>query len=77
MGDKVRFLADDIFLPTQERTSIVATGEIEVEGTIHDFSDSGSKTCFFALVDVVRKETVVVPVEKLRVVASRESGADP
>ena len=73
----MRFLVGDIFLPTAERTSIEATGETEVEGTIHDFSDSGSKARFFALVDVVRKETVVVPVEKLRVVAGREFGPDP
>ena len=73
----MRFLVDDIFLPTPDRISIVATGETEVEGIIHDFSDSGSKSCVFALVDVLRKETVVVPVEKLHVVTRREFEADP
>ncbi|HXM09978.1 MAG TPA: hypothetical protein VN946_08545 [Terriglobales bacterium] len=33
-----------------------------------DFSDSGPKADYFAVVDVIRRRTVVVPVEKLEVV---------
>jgi hypothetical protein len=40
----------------------------KVVGTVIDFSDSGSKPDYFAVVDVVRRRTVVVPVEKLEVV---------
>jgi hypothetical protein len=77
VGDKVRFLVGDIFLPTPERISIVTLGEMEVEGTIHNFSDSGSQSRVFAVVDVVRREAVVVPVDKLQVIASPEFGSDP
>lgn len=44
---------------------MAGTGEKELEGTIVDFSDSGQKERFFAIVDVVRKQSVVVAVEKL------------
>lgn len=40
--------------------------EPELEGTITNFSDSGSQTRVFAVVDVVRKESLVVPVDKLK-----------
>ena len=47
---------------------VLATPNEKVEGTVIDFSDSGSKPDFFAVVDVVRRRTVVVPVEKVEVV---------
>lgn len=65
----MRFSADAVFLPTSERVSILLAGESEVEGTIQAFSDSGAKSQAFAVVDVVRTETVVVPVEKLELIA--------
>jgi hypothetical protein len=37
----------------------------EVDGMIVSFSDSGSKPQAFAVVEVVRKQTLIVPVEKL------------
>jgi hypothetical protein len=37
----------------------------EVEGTILDFSDSGTVARVFVIVDVVRRQTVVVPIDKL------------
>ncbi|HET9282418.1 MAG TPA: hypothetical protein VFR24_10715 [Candidatus Angelobacter sp.] len=46
-----------------------------MEGTIVDFSDSGQKPRFFALVDVIRRQTVVVPVEKLHRVPRSEAGS--
>lgn len=64
-GDKVRFRISDVFLPNPEAVLAKPQAEEEVEGTIIDFSDSGQKARFFALVDVTRRQTVVVPVEKL------------
>lgn len=43
-------------------------GEEELEGTIIDFSDSGQNERFFAIVDVVRKQSVVVAVQKLETI---------
>ena len=74
-GDKVRFRISDVFLPNPDALLVIPPAEEEVEGTIIDFSDSGQKARFFALVDVVRRQTVVVPVEKLE--SASESGPEP
>jgi hypothetical protein len=58
----------DAFLPSAEELVVFAMPDEKVEGTVIDFSDSGSKLDFFAVVDVVRRRTVVVPVEKVEVV---------
>jgi hypothetical protein len=64
----VRFRFSDIFLPTPDALLFAPVGDGELEGRIINFSDSGQKARLFALVDVVRKQTVVVPVEKLKAV---------
>jgi hypothetical protein len=74
-GDKVRFRTSDVFLPSQEGVLLGPPPEDEMEGTIVDFSDSGQKPRFFALVDVIRRQTVVVPVEKLHRVPQSEAGS--
>lgn len=68
MGDKVRFALGDVFLPSQETVLAPLPRETELEGTVVDFSDSGADLRVFAVVDVVRKQAVVVPVEKLEVI---------
>jgi hypothetical protein len=65
VGDKVRFSVSDIFLPDSENVFVVAPGEVEVQGTVVSFSDSGPTPRMFAVVEVVRRQTVVVPIEKL------------
>jgi hypothetical protein len=65
----VRFRATDIFLPSAEDVLSVSPGE-ELEGVVVNFSDSGSTSRAFAVVDLIRRQNVVVPVEKLEVVAS-------
>jgi hypothetical protein len=65
----VRFRATDIFLPSAETVLSVSPGE-ELEGVVVNFSDSGSTSRAFAVVDLIRRQNVVVPVEKLEVVAS-------
>lgn len=67
-GDRVRFSISDAFLPGAEELATLATSNETVEGTVIDFSDSGPKADYFAVVDVIRRRTVVVPVEKLEVV---------
>jgi hypothetical protein len=75
VGDKVRFSVSDVFLPQPEGVFIAAPDETEVEGTIVDFSDSGSKPRAFAVVDVVRRQTVIIPAEKVKPV-NAQSGDD-
>lgn len=67
MGDEVRFSVCDVFLPSPETVLAPLPGEAVLEGTVVDFSDSGSKPRVFAVVEVVRTQTVVVPVEKLEI----------
>jgi hypothetical protein len=69
----VRFRVTDIFLPSAEEVLNVSPGE-ELEGEVVNFSDSGSTSRVFAVVDVIRRQNVVVPVEKLEVVASHSEG---
>jgi hypothetical protein len=63
----VRFHLSDVFLPTPEEVCALSASNMELEGTIVSFSDSGQKTNYFAVVDVVRKQSVVVAVDKLDV----------
>jgi hypothetical protein len=71
----VRFRISDVFLPSPEGLLLVPSSGEELEGTVVDFSDSGQKARFFALVDVVRRQTVVVPVEKLERVPRSDAGS--
>jgi len=72
-GDKVRFRVSDVFLPSQDALRFTSIGEDELEGTIVDFSDSGQNSRVFAVIDVVRTKTVVVPVEKLQTLPTNNS----
>ncbi len=76
VGDRVRFSLASVFLPdSQDETALV---ESEVEGVIVDFSDSGPVAQVFAVIELERRCTVVVPVEKLRLVPhEQQSGKDP
>ncbi len=39
---------------------------VEMEGVIVDFSDSGTRPRAFAVVELATGETIVVPVEKIK-----------
>jgi len=62
-GDRVSFERSDMFLPGPEEL-LPGTGELE--GVVIGFSDSGAQSRVFAVVEVVQKQEVVVPVDKLR-----------
>lgn len=69
----MRFRFSDVFLPSSDELQAALLEQDEVEGTIVDFSDSGAKPRAFAVVEVCRKQTVIVPVFKLQIVARRQS----
>jgi len=48
----------------------VSASDADLEGTVVDFSDSGSESHVFAVVEVVRKQAVVVPVSELQIVSA-------
>jgi hypothetical protein len=65
-GDKVNFRMSDVFLPEVEELRASWADAAELEGTIVDFSDSGDASRVFAVVEVLERHTVVVPVAKLK-----------
>jgi hypothetical protein len=56
----------DVFLPSPEEVSGPPLADVEAEGRIVSFSDSGPTHRAFAVVDLDDGQTVVVPVDKLR-----------
>ena len=64
-GEKVKFRVSDVFLPEVEEIRATWADAAEVEGTIVDFSDSGSASRVFAVIDVLQRQTVIVAVAKL------------
>jgi hypothetical protein len=57
-----------MFLPGPEA---LWPGSEEVEGVVIGFSDSGAQSRVFAVIEVVQKQEVVVPVDKLRLIGPR------
>jgi hypothetical protein len=76
-GDKVRFLVSDIFLPGRDALVVAPPGQTELEGTIVNFSDSGQKEQFFALVEIVKTQSVVIAVDKLVTIPQPGSNCGP
>jgi hypothetical protein len=62
----------DIFLPAVEDLPKALATMPVLEGTIRDFSDSGAKPRVFAVIEIALRHSLVVPLEKLRVVESAE-----
>jgi len=60
----------DVFLPSPEEVLPRMVLTDEVEGTVVGFSDSGVEPRAFAVVEVVRRQEVIVPVDKLHVIAA-------
>jgi hypothetical protein len=48
-----------------------------LEGTVKKISDSGPQPHVFAVVEVIARYNLVVPIEKLQVTKSAESAAHP
>ena len=64
----MRFQVSDVFLPSPGGVFAAVPEETELEGTIVGFSDSGLKSRFFAVIEVVKTESLIVPLEKLEVI---------
>jgi hypothetical protein len=72
-GDRVTFRVSDVFLPDSEELRVNWADTAEIEGTIVDFSDSGSSSQVFAVVEILERRTLIAPVAKLkRIGAARE-----
>jgi hypothetical protein len=63
-----------VFLPNADELGAVFHEEQELEGTVIDFSDSGIRSNAFAIVEIIQKQTVVIPTEKLQPAAGTDAG---
>ena len=71
-GDRVRFQISDVFLPSPGNVLSTSCDETELEGRILGFSDSGQVARYFAVIEVVRTQSLIVPVQKLEAVKEPE-----
>lgn len=72
----MRFQVVDVFLPSTGGVFPAFEEEEELEGTITGFSDSGSTPRVFAVVEVVRTQSLIVPLDKLQVIATSNLESD-
>ena len=63
---------ESVFLPSQDEVRAFVPDADELEGTIVGFSDAGTQAKAYAVVELVRRLSVVVPVEQLRPAADQK-----
>jgi len=68
-GDRVSFRIADVFLPEPEETLAALTVDAVAEGTVVEFSDSGSQPRSYAVVEITPRQKALVPLSALHVVA--------
>ena len=69
IGDRVRFRICDVFLPEPAEVLAQLTPEVETNGVVVEFSDSGSNLRAYAVVRISPHQAVLLPVSALHVVA--------
>jgi len=68
IGDRVSFQISDVFLPEPAEVLANLTAEVEANGVVVEFSDSGSSPRAYAVVRISPQQAVLLPVSALRVV---------
>jgi len=68
VGDRVSFKLADIFLPEPSEVLAHLTAEVEANGVVVEFSDSGSDQRAYAVVRISPQQAVLLPVTAIRVV---------
>jgi len=67
VGDRVSFRIADVFLPEPSEVLAKLTPEAETNGVVVEFSDSGTSSHAYAVVRITAQESVLLPVDALRV----------
>jgi hypothetical protein len=67
IGDRVSFRIADVFLPEPSEMLANLTTDVEANGVVMEFSDSGSTRDAYAVVRITAKQSVLVPVSALHV----------
>ena len=68
IGDRVSFRISDVFLPEPAEVLANLTSDVEANGVVVEFSDSGSSPRAYAVVRISPQQAVLLPVSALRVV---------
>jgi hypothetical protein len=67
IGDRVAFRISDVFLPEPAEVLANLKDELEANGVVMEFSDSGSNLRAYAVVRITPQQAVLLPVGALRV----------
>jgi hypothetical protein len=67
IGDRVSFRISDVFLPEPAEVLAALTPDVEANGVVLEFSDSGRNPRAYALVRLTTRQSVLLPVAALRV----------
>lgn len=67
IGDRVSFRILDVFLPEPSEVLAKLTPDVEANGVVVEFSDSGSSPRAYAVVRITAEQSVLLPVGSLRV----------
>ena len=68
IGDRVSFRISDVYLPEPFEVLAQLTTEVEANGVIVEFSDSGNSLQAYAVVRLTERQSVLLPVTALRLV---------
>jgi hypothetical protein len=66
VGDRVSFRISDVFLPEPTEVLAKLTPEVEANGVVTEFSDSGSSARAYAVVRIAKDQSVLLPVGALQ-----------
>ena len=71
VGDRVSFRISDVFLPEPREVLSNLSADVEANGVVIEFSDSGHSPRAFAVVRLTRNQTVLLPVTAIRVLGEK------
>jgi hypothetical protein len=66
VGDRVSFRICDVYLPEPAEVLANLTSDVEANGVIVEFSDSGDRPRAYAVVRITRGQVVLLPVTVIR-----------
>jgi hypothetical protein len=69
IGDRVSFRISDVYLPEPSEVLAHLTTDLEANGVVVEFSDSGSSPQEYAVVRLTAEQSVLLPVSAVRVVS--------
>jgi hypothetical protein len=67
IGDQVKFEVRSVFFWPQDESPGALPPDAKIEGKVVGFSDSGSEPCVFAVVEIVKTQSVIVPIKELEI----------